>query len=120
MSDPTRGKDGESARSADRSAPDMAAAHIKLVADGVEKRFQRGRRVLSFAEYLELFATDPIGFSRDSSRDPRDAFEHYGTSEVDSPWGKLTRWKLFDLPWEGATTAGGALPRGALIGQERV
>jgi serine protein kinase len=115
MSDPTRAKDA-------------AAAHIKHVAETVEKRFQRGRRVLSFSEYLELFATDPVRYSRDASRYLRDGFEHYGTTEVEYPWGKFTRWNLFDLPWEatpGADAAPGAskiatLPRGALIGQEQV
>src|SRR5580692_9315771 len=95
-------------------AKDAAAAHIQHVAETVEKRFQRGRRVLSFAEYLELFATDPIRYSRDASRYVRDAFEHYGTTEVDYPWGRFTRWNLFDLPWDAAPA------RGALIGQEQV
>src|SRR5580700_9190761 len=90
------------------------AAYIKSVAETVEKRFLRGRRVLSFSEYLELFATDPVRHSRDASRYLRDAFEHYGTTEIEYPWGKFTRWKLFDLPWEAA---GKALPRGALVGQ---
>jgi predicted Ser/Thr protein kinase len=100
-------------------------AYIKSVAETVEKRFQRGRRVLSFSEYLELFATDSVRHSRDASRYLRDAFEHYGTTEVDYPWGKFTRWKIFDLPWESAPepkTPGGSrpLPRGALVGQEQV
>jgi serine protein kinase len=109
MSDPTRGKE-------------VAAAHIKSVAETVEKRFQRGRRVLSFSEYLELFADDPVRYSRDASRFVRDAFEHYGTAEVEYPWGKFTRWKLFDLPWEESTAgANGKLsPRGSLVGQEHV
>jgi predicted Ser/Thr protein kinase len=102
MNDPTRGKD-------------VAAAHIQSVSEAVEKRFQRGRRVLSFSEYLELFATDPVRYSRDASRYLRDAFEHYGTAEVEYPWGKFTRWKLFDLPWEGADAQ-----RGQLVGQEFV
>ena len=87
MSDPTRGKQ-------------VASAHIKSVAETVEKRFLRGRRVLSFSEYLELFAGDPVRYSRDASRFLRDAFEHYGQVEVEYPWGKFTRWKIFDLPWE--------------------
>jgi predicted Ser/Thr protein kinase len=121
MSDPTRAKEA-------------AAAHIKSVADRVEKRFQGARRVLSFAEYLELFAAEPVRYSRDASRYLRDAFEHYGTTEVEYPWGKFTRWNLFDLPWDAdaavtsaasrpespASTAAGARPRGALIGQEHV
>jgi predicted Ser/Thr protein kinase len=114
MSDPTRGKQ-------------VASAHIKSVAETVEKRFLRGRRVLSFSEYLELFAGDPVRYSRDASRFLRDAFEHYGQVEVEYPWGKFTRWKIFDLPWEdvdpAASPAGGrakASPRGSLIGQEHV
>lgn len=103
-------------------AKEAAAAHITQVAETVEKRFQRARRVLSFSEYLELFATEPVRYSRDASRYLRDAFEHYGTTEVDYPWGKFTRWNLFDLPWEVPTGAGAknALPRGALVGQEQV
>ncbi len=52
----------------------------------------------------------------------RDAFEHYGTNEVENPWGKFTRWKLFDLPWDEAPggQTGKPLPRGALVGQEWV
>ena len=87
MSDPTRAKDA-------------ATAHIKNVAEKVEKRFQRARRVLSFAEYLELYAAEPLRHSRDASRYLRDSFEHFGTTEVEYPWGKFTRWKLFDLPWD--------------------
>src|SRR5580693_5949345 len=102
-------------------AKEAAAAHIKQVAETVEKRFQRGRRVLSFSEYLELFAVDPVRYSRDASRYLRDAFEHYGTTDVEYPWGKFTRWKLFDLPWEEGSTADQKhLPRGALVGQEQV
>jgi serine protein kinase len=92
------------------------AAQIRNVADNVERRFQAGRRVLSFAEYLDLFASNPVRYSRDASRYLRDVFDHYGTTGVDHPWGHFTRWNLFDLPWESA----GTLPRGALIGQEPV
>ncbi|MEO6419961.1 MAG: serine protein kinase PrkA, partial [Polyangiaceae bacterium] len=95
------------------------AAQIRTVADNVERRFQAGRRVLSFAEYLDLFASDPVRYSRDASRYLRDVFDHYGTTAVDHPWGHFTRWNLFDLPWE-AETISKTLPRGALIGQEPV
>ncbi len=107
------------------------AAQIRKVADNVERRFQAGRRVLSFAEYLDLFASNPVRYSRDASRYLRDVFDHYGATGVDHPWGHFTRWNLFDLPWESARPASegvgareGApsktLPRGALIGQEPV
>src|SRR6478672_6119678 len=78
------------------------SAQIKAVAESVERRFQRGRRVLAFAEYLELFGSDPVRYARDASRYLRDCFDQYGTSQVLHPWGEFTRWKLFDLPWEEA------------------
>jgi predicted Ser/Thr protein kinase len=90
------------------------AAEISAVAESVEKRFQKGRRVLSFSEYLDLFASDPIRHARDASRYLRDTFDHYGTVAVDHPWGKFTRWRLFDLVWDPSQR------HHALIGQEQV
>lgn len=90
------------------------ADEIGAVAEGVEKRFLKGRRVLAFAEYLDLFANNPMRFARDASRYLRDCFDHYGTSVADHPWGKFTRWNLFDLPWDPL------LAPHALIGQEHV
>ena len=97
---------------------DLSAQHALLagVAGSVEERFQAARRVLSFAEYLELFATDPRCHSRDASRYLRDVFDHYGTREVERPWGKLRRaGTCSTLPWE---TAGDR--KGALVGHEEV
>src|SRR5215472_7755364 len=90
------------------------ADRIKSIAEGVEKRFKAGRRVLSFSEYLDLFATDPLRHSRDASRYLRDVFDHYGTTKVNYPWGEFTRWRLFDLPWDPAGS------KNALVGQEHV
>ena len=97
---------------------DGTSAHIRSIAEGIEKRFQASRRVLSFSEYLELFEADPVRYSRDASRYLRDVFDHYGSDEVHHPWGDFTRWKLFDLPWEPPSGPGSS--RGALIGQEAV
>ncbi len=105
------------------------------VASAVEKRFLEGRRVLSFGEYLDMFAQDPVRHSRDASRYVRDCFDHYGTRKVTTAWGEYTRFALFDLPWEPEpapppsvrgptpTSVPGAAPRmrrGALVGQEQV
>jgi serine protein kinase len=100
------------------SEPRDAASQVKAIAEHVETRFRAGRRVLSFAEFLELFDTQPVRYSRDASRYLRDVFDHYGKSTVKHPWGEYTRFKLFDMPWENAE--GRTLPRGALIGQEHV
>jgi predicted Ser/Thr protein kinase len=64
---------------------------------------------------LELFATDPVRYGRDAARYLRDLFDYYGTASIDRPWGTLTRWKLFDLPWEGPDGR-----KDALVGQEQV
>jgi len=89
---------------------------IDRIAASFEERFRRGRLQLSFSEYLDLFSTDPRRFGRDASMYLRDMFDHYGTQELERPWGTETRWKLFDLPWETGPDA----HRYALIGQEEV
>ncbi|HEX9297427.1 MAG TPA: serine protein kinase PrkA [Polyangiaceae bacterium] len=94
---------------------ERALAHLEKIATTVESRFREGRRVLSFQEYLELFATDPVRFSRDAARYMRDMFDFYGTSQIERPWGTLTRYRLFDLPWEAEGNR-----RDALVGQEEV
>jgi serine protein kinase len=105
------------------SEPRAAASQVNAIAEHVEQRFRAGRRVLSFSEFLELFDSQPVRYSRDASRYLRDVFDHYGTTMVRYPWGDATRFKLFDMPWEPAPAtplAEGALPRGALVGQEHV
>ncbi len=99
-----------------QATPDdsSVAAEISAVAESVEKRFQRGKRVLSFSAYLDLFASDPVRYARDASRYLRDCFDHYGTVPAENPWGNFTRWRLFDLPWDPAQS------HHALIGQEQV
>src|ERR1700722_14661796 len=97
------------------------ADRTRAIAENVEKRYKTSRRVLSFAEYLDLFAADPARHSRDAIPYLRDACDHDGTTPGASPWGEFTRWKLFDLPWEGTPARPGAnTTRSALVGQELV
>src|SRR5512132_2130576 len=86
------------------------------IASDVQRQFKEQRRLLSFQEYLELFASDPVRYSRDAARYVRDMFEHYGHETVDRPWGKLTRFRLFDLPFLEPRERS----REALVGQEAV
>lgn len=95
-------------------APDLAS-DLERIAEGVRQGFEIGRRVLSFQEFLDLYAKDPARQGRDASRYVRDMFLHYGTTVVDKPWGKRTRYRLFDLPF-----AEGAVQREHLVGQEEV
>ena len=82
----------------------------------VEREFRDGRRLLSFREYLELFATNPVRHSRDACRYLRDMFDYYGRAELERPWGPESRFKLFDLPFVDPAEAA----REALVGQEQV
>jgi predicted Ser/Thr protein kinase len=100
----------------------FAMSELDAIAGGMEQRFREGRRVLSFQQYVELFAQDPVRHGRDAARYVRDMFDHFGTTSVPRPWGQLTRYRLFDLPWEAEATPG----RGyhgrdaALVGHEEV
>lgn len=97
----------------------MALAQLESIAENVEQRFREGRRVLSFSQYLELFAGDPRRHGRDAARYVRDVFDHYGTATVRRPWGEVTRFRLFDAPWSDGDPAARAKEM-TLVGQEEV
>lgn len=131
---------GKAGLTTPRQDPERAAERTRLalsdldsIASTMERRFNEERRVLSFQQYLELFAADPIRQGRDAARYVRDMFDHYGTRKVKRPWGELTRFSLFDLPWESEVKAfvGDAEGEGgpaatyhgrdaALVGQEEI
>ncbi|HEY6558231.1 MAG TPA: serine protein kinase PrkA [Polyangiaceae bacterium] len=89
---------------------------LSNIARQVQRDFEEGRRLLSFQEYLELFASEPVRYSRDASRYVRDMFDYYGRETTQRPWGTLTRFRLFDLPF----TNEGDAQREALVGQEAI
>ncbi|MBW2527449.1 MAG: serine protein kinase PrkA [Deltaproteobacteria bacterium] len=85
--------------------------------DSVRDRYAQSRRVLSFQEYLELFAGDPGRFGRNAAHYVRDMFEFFGSVTVERPWGSMTRFRLFDAPWQAADLPGQE-PR--LVGHEKL
>ncbi len=85
------------------------------ISQQVREQFRAQRRVLSFQDYLEVFAADARRHSRDAVQYIRDAFDYFGKEEVSKPWGEATRFRLFDLPWLESRDDGGGL-----IGQEAV
>jgi serine protein kinase len=89
---------------------------LRKISDQVQREFEHERRLLSFSEYLELFGTDPVRHTRDAARYLRDMFEHYGKAELDRPWGKVSRFRLFDLGFEDDPEGA----RDALVGQEAI
>lgn len=89
---------------------------LARISERIRSEFKSEHRVLSFDEYLELFGQDPVRHSRNASQYVRDAFDFFGKEEVEKPWGKCTRFLLFDLPWMAEDDA---TPE-ALVGQEEV
>jgi predicted Ser/Thr protein kinase len=78
----------------------------------VREDFTRNRRVLSFSEYLALAFAEPTRQLRSSTQYIVDCFDHYGSENVEYPWGDVTRFKLFDAPWANGEDR--------LFGQEHV
>jgi serine protein kinase len=75
------------------------------IGDKVRERFEAQKRVLSFQEYLGEFLDHPWRHSRDAARYLRDCFDHFGSYDVERPWGTVRRFRLFDLPFERAADA---------------
>jgi predicted Ser/Thr protein kinase len=67
----------------------------------VRDDFTRNRRVMSFAEYLDLVVSEATRQLRSSTQYIVDCFDHYGSSMVKYPWGEIRRFHLFDAPWAG-------------------
>lgn len=85
---------------------------IEQIGTEIRDEFEINRRVLSFAEYLDVVVADPRRHARSSAQYMRDAFEHYGTEEVRGPGGRVRRFRLFDAPWDEGD--------GRLVGEEGV
>jgi serine protein kinase len=78
----------------------------------LRESFARKRRVMSFSEYFTLFCSDMVRQTRSAAQYVRDSLDHFGTESVRSPRGQVTRWKLFDCPWDEG--------KDHLVGQEEV
>ena len=69
---------------------------IRQITDDIKNHFSATAQPLSFAEYLEAFLANPEDQLRGAAQYIRDAFDFFGTREVDTPMGKRKRYKLFD------------------------
>lgn len=86
---------------------------IQQIGDEVQRGFRAGKRVLSFAEYLEVVQKSPTLHLRNVAQYLRDMFDHYGTETLQHPaLGEVRRFSLFDAPWDNG--------RQRLVGQEEV
>jgi serine protein kinase len=85
---------------------------LSRLGESIREDFVQNRRVMSFAEYLDLVATRPAQQLRSAAHYLRDCFDHFGTRQIDYPWGPARRFVLFDCPWADG--------RDRLVGQEEV
>lgn len=85
---------------------------LRTLGEAIRGDYAKNQRVLSYSEYVELAAADPLRQLRSSQQYTRDAFDHFGTEQVKYPWGEVRRFKLFDCPWADG--------RDRLVGQEDV
>jgi predicted Ser/Thr protein kinase len=90
---------------------------LERIGSRVRERFDAEKRVLSFAEYLDEFAAHPFRHSRDAARYLHDCFDYYGTYELSRPYGKVQRFRLFDLQFERDD---GFSPTDHLVGHENI
>ena len=91
-----------------------ARRYLGAIGDGVKSAFAEQRSLLSFEEYLDLFGRAPRWQARSSAQYLRDVIDHFGTAEVETPWGKERRFRLFDLDFAPEARAG------RVAGQEEV
>ena len=70
----------------------------------VHDEFVANKRVLSFDEYFDEFTTSPRLQSRSAPQYLLDCLEYYRHREVHRPQGAVSRFRLFDCPWEDDDT----------------
>ena len=63
----------------------------------VQRDFTEQRRRLTFHEYMELYARDPVRYSRDAAGYVRDMFRYYGTEVPPHSEGDAQLYQLFSL-----------------------
>lgn len=88
---------------------------LEELGSGIKERFVTEKRVLSFEEYLDEFLAHPWRHTRDAPRYMRDCVDHFGTRDVETPFGPRRRYKLFDQAFAGDPAQAA---RQQLIGQE--
>ncbi len=78
---------------------------LGAVGSGVKISFVKNRSLLSFEEYLAMFAEAPRLHARSAAQYLKDVLDHYGSEERETPVGRVRRWRLFDLSFEPGGSA---------------
>ncbi|MCA9523027.1 MAG: serine protein kinase PrkA [Myxococcales bacterium] len=94
----------------DEQQSGLAIAALSDIGESIQQEYVQKRRVLSFADYFDMVVGAPEIHARNAAQYLVDCFDHYGSESIRRPLGLLTRFKLFDAPFDGG--------REPLIGQE--
>ena len=85
-----RGPATEGAASSDGARVFDSKGWLSDTSGDMRDNFARNRRVISFAEYLTLFAADPARQLRSAGQYVRDVFDHFGSEAVRTPMRRNT------------------------------
>jgi predicted Ser/Thr protein kinase len=91
---------------------DVPKESLARIGQEVRETFARNKRVMSFDEFYQLFLARPEQYARNAAQYMKDVFDYFGSTEVRTPRGLMTHWKLFDCTWDGG--------RDRMVGQEEV
>jgi predicted Ser/Thr protein kinase len=84
---------------------------LSSLASEVREDYGRNQRLLSYAEFLDLFVEHPRRHARNAVQYLRDCFLHYGIETKPEVWGDVDHYQLFDAPFDQG--------KERLVGQER-
>lgn len=71
----------------------------------LKSRFESDRALLAFDDYLDEVSAHPERHLRDSNRYLYDAVRSFGSSSVERPYGRFTRYHIFDAPFDHGVDA---------------
>lgn len=74
-----------------------AKRYLQTVGTEVRDDFVKGRSILSFEEYLNLFLQNPRRQARNSAQYVRDTMDFFGAETRPHPTGKIKHYKIFEL-----------------------
>lgn len=80
--------------------------------EGVREDFARNRRIMSFSEFIDAVVEHPTRHARSAAQYLRDCFAHLGAEARQEVWGEVTRYRLFDAPFDEENPE-------RMLGQER-
>ena len=69
---------------------------ISSLSDDIRSDFSKNKRIVSFAEYIDLFFEEPTRHARNAAQYIRDCFDYFSSYQVATPVGEVRRFKLFD------------------------